>query len=185
MKHPGSYNLALLAGGEAGAFHRFRLERHVRNCEECQEKVAEFRDLRSHLADVEMPDLNWNFLAREMSANIRVGLEAGACVGDVRAEKSRWPQLAMAFASLLFVVGAGVFFTQGQLHRTGSADLSTPVLQPTRSGIELRRGLASFAFMDREGGRTDRTVSAQGAIEARSINDDTGSVTITNVLLQQ
>src|SRR5580700_10458291 len=82
MKHPGEYNLALLAGGEAGAFHRFRLDRHVRNCEDCTEKVAEFQALRKHLNRTEFPDLNWSSLAEEMRANIHVGLEAGACVRD-------------------------------------------------------------------------------------------------------
>jgi hypothetical protein len=199
MKHPGEYNLALLAGGEAGAFHRFRLDRHVRNCEDCQEKVAEFQALRKHLADTEFLDLNssavnWNSLAAEMRANIHVGLEAGACVRDTHVAK-RWlgknwsPQFAVAFASLLVLVGAGLFLTDSRLHRMPVAEAAAPVLQPTASGIELRKGTDSFAFLDHTGVRTDQSVNAQGAIEARYINsgsgNETGSVTITNVYLQQ
>jgi hypothetical protein len=199
MKHPGEYNLALLAGGEAGAFHRFRLDRHVRNCEDCQEKVAEFQALRKHLADTEFLDLNssavnWNSLAAEMRANIHVGLEAGACVRDTHVAK-RWlgknwsPQFALAFASLLVLVGAGFFLTDGRLHRVAVVEAAAPVLQPTASGIELRKGTDSFAFLDHTGVRTDQSVNAQGAIEARYINsgsgNETGSVTITNVYLQQ
>lgn len=195
MKHPGEYNLALLAGGEAGALHHFRLDRHVRNCEECQEKVAEFQALRKHLADSEFLDLNssavnWNSLAAEMRANIHVGLEAGACVRDTHVTKSwigkSWnPQFAAVFASLVVLVGAGFFLTDARLHRVTVSETAASVLQPTASGIELRKGTDSFAFLDHKGVRTDQTVNAQGMIEARYINDETGSVTITNVLLQQ
>src|SRR6202789_3298642 len=80
MNHPRENDLALLAGGEAGHIRRFLLGRHVRNCADCQETVAEYRELRAGLAGVELPDLNWNFLAADMRANIRLGLEAGACV---------------------------------------------------------------------------------------------------------
>lgn len=197
MKHPGEYNLALLAGGEAGAFQRFRLDRHVRNCDDCQEKVAEFQALRKHLAGAALPELNervnWNLLAAEMRANIHVGLEAGACVRDTHAAKSwfvqNWfvkgwsSQFALAFASVVVLVGAGFFLTDARLHRVTVAEAGASVLQPTDSGIELRKGKASFAFLDHQGVRTDQTVNAQGAIEARYI--DTGSVTITNVYLQQ
>ena len=188
MKHPSEYRLALLAGGETGAFLRFRLDRHVRNCEDCQETVAEFQALRKHLADTEFPDLNWNSLAAEMRANIHVGLEAGACVRDTHVAKNWTPQFAVAFASLVVLVGAGFFLTGipgARLHRMTVSEAAAPVLQPTASGIEMRKGTDSFAFLDRTGVRTDQTVNAQGAIEARYINDETGSVTITNVLLQQ
>src|SRR4029077_6348271 len=122
MKHPGEYNLALLAGGETGAFHRFRLDRHVRNCEDCQEKVAEFQSLRKHLADTAFPEVNWNSLAAEMRANIHVGLEAGACVRDTHVSKHwisrNWnPQFAVASGSLVVLVGAGFFLTDARLHR--------------------------------------------------------------------
>jgi hypothetical protein len=194
MKHPGEYNLALLAGREAVAFHRFRLDRHVRNCEDCQEKVAEFQALRKHLAETEFLDLNsnavnWNSLAAEMRANIHVGLEAGACVRDTHVARNWSPQFAVAFASLVVLVGAGFFLTDSRLHRVPVAEAAAPVLQPTASGIELRKGTDSFAFLDVKGVRTDQTVNARGAIEARYINsgtgDETGSVTITNVLLPQ
>jgi hypothetical protein len=58
-------------------------------------------------------------------------------------------------------------------------------LQPTGSGIELRKGTDSFTFLGRQGVRTDETVSAQGVIQARYINGETGSITINNVYLQQ
>ena len=82
--HPRENDLALLAGGEAGRFQRFPCwMRHVRTCADCQEDDRYgIPELRSGLADMELPDLNWNFLAADMRANIRLGLEAGACVGS-------------------------------------------------------------------------------------------------------
>jgi hypothetical protein len=186
MRHPDENGLAVLAGGEAGRVHRFFLERHLRNCENCQDKVAAFHDLRGQLAEVELPDVNWNFLAAEMRANIRLGLEAGACVRTAKVSKGWNPRLTVVFASLLLLVAASVLLTDARLrHPVNVAEAATPVLQPTGSGIELRNGRDSFSFLDDKGTRTDQTVSAQGVIQARYVNGDTGSVTINNVYLQQ
>ena len=185
MSHPAEFDLALFAGGEAGRVHRYFMGRHLRNCEDCQEKVAAFRSVRDELAETELPDLNWNFLAQEMRANIRVGLEAGACVRKP-ARAAIWaPRFAVAFASMLVVVGAAFFVTQSAPRSANAPDATAPVLQATGSGIELRKGTESFALMDRQDARTDQTVSAQGAIERSYVNGETGSVTITNVYLQQ
>jgi hypothetical protein len=40
-------------------------------------------------------------------------------------------------------------------------------------------------FLNHEGSRADQTVSAQGEIRARYVDGETGSVTITNVYLEQ
>jgi len=182
IKHPGENELALLSGGETGRVQRFFVERHVRGCADCQEKVAEFHDLRRDLAEIDLPDLNWNFLAMEMRANIRVGLEAGACVRTARLSGSWYPRFTAAIASLLVLVGLSLFFSDSGLHRVEPA---ASVLQPAGAGIELSKGTESFSFPGRQGVLADRTVSAQGAIEERYINGETGSVTINSVYLQQ
>lgn len=164
---------------------RVLLDRHLRNCEDCQEKVSEFRGLREQLADNEMPALDWDTLAREMQANIRVGLEAGACVREPVLSGSWRPRLMVAFASLLLVVGGTFFLTNPGPHQTKAPETAATVLQATGSGIELRNGTGSFTMLDSQGKRADQTVSAQGVAQARYINNDTGSVTITNVYLQQ
>jgi hypothetical protein len=190
-KHPGENDLALLAGGEAGRLHRFVLERHVRNCEDCQDRIVEFQDLRLQLGSLEFPDsVNWNQLAAEMHANIRVGLEAGECVRPAQVSRGWSPRFTVALASLLLVVGASFFLTDSGIHPVPWQPAlltagAMPVLQGTGSGIEMRNGRDSFAFLDRQGARAEQTVNAQGAIEARYVNGETGLVTINNVYLQQ
>ena len=127
MPHPVEHDLALLAGGEAGRAQRFWLERHLRGCEQCHAKVAEYQALRSDLLDMDsdLPEVNWNFLASDMRANIRLGLEAGACVRTAHLPRSFWswfagtklpalnagalhPRMTTAVALLVLLVGSGV-----------------------------------------------------------------------------
>jgi hypothetical protein len=194
IRHPDENELALLAGGEAGRMRRFFLDRHVRNCEDCQDRIVEFQEMRAELGTVEFPELNWNQLAEEMHANIRVGLEAGECVRPVTASRSGFrfvtPRFTVAFASLALVVGASFLLTESQFHPRPwrpaiLSEGATPVLQATGSGIEFRKGTDSFAFLANNGAPAGQTVSAQGAMESRLVNGETGLVTINDVYLPQ
>jgi hypothetical protein len=170
MNHPRENDLALLAGDDAGRIQHFLLDRHVRACAECQQKIAEYRDLRSELGRLEVPDLNWNFLASDMHANIRLGLEAGACVRATQAPNRWHPRLIIAFASLLVFVATTFVFHETHPVRTqpGPAlrNAATPELQWTESGVEIRSGMNSMMLLNQH-------------------SSETGSVTITNVYLQQ
>lgn len=187
MNHPPESDLALLAGGEAGRVQHFLLDRHVRTCAACQETIAEYRDLRSELAEPGLPDLNWNFLAEDMRANIRLGLEAGACVNTTHV-LGRWnPKLGFAFASLALLIGSGYFLRDIRLRRNPSAtavETATTVLRSTGSEVEIRTGSRSLALLNHHGSAIDHTVSAQGDIGTRYIDSETGSVIINNVYLQ-
>jgi hypothetical protein len=188
MNHPRENDLALLAGGEAGRIRRFLLDRHVRNCADCQDTITEYRELRTVLAGVETPELNWNFLAADMRANIRLGLEAGACVRTTRIFLRWSPRLGMAFAGVALLIVSGFFLRDLRPLRnqsnTVAADASTSVLRSTGSGVEIRTGAKSLALLNHHGNAANQTVSAQGDIEARYIDSDTGAVTINNVYLQ-
>jgi hypothetical protein len=193
MNHPGDNDLALLAGGEAGRVQRFLLDRHVRACPECREKIAEYRELRAGLAALELPDLNWNFLAADMRANIRLGLEAGACVRGTQVLRGWHPRITVAFASLVLLAGAGFFLRDPLfLHdrplrsqpNAAVSDAAAPSLQLTGSGVEFRTGKNSLTLLNHHGNATNQTVSARGDIGARYIDGETGSVTINNVYLQ-
>jgi hypothetical protein len=208
MKHLSEIDLALVASDDTGRIRRFSLERHVRRCPECQEKVDEFRSLRTDLANYapELPDLShslnhgvnagspWSGLAAEMRANIRLGLEAGECVRETRGIGSRffggWSLgLSAAFACLLLLAGASFFMRDvrpfpahpAPLPGISSAEVM-PSLESTTTGVELRSGSKSFTLLNHEGTVANQTVSTQGAVRSRYV--DAGAVTISEVYLE-
>ena len=176
--HPSETDLALLAGGECGPVTRFFLRRHVRICRECTAKVAHFEILRADLMRLSPPELDWNRLAAEMKANIRLGLEAGACVGEFESQRHWNPRLAIAFASVTFLVCAG-FVMKSTLPQHEAVAETSPVLESTGAGLEFRDGANSIMLLNRNGAVADQTVSADGEIRARRVEN--GTVTITNV----
>lgn len=187
MNHPGEKDLALFAGGETGRVQRFLLGRHLRACPDCQDKVAEYRDLRSELGGIPLPDVNWNFLAAEMRANIRLGFEAGACVRSTQVA-SRWNPRLLAFASVLLLIVAGESLRDARPH-AAPTEVAAPTLQLTQAGVEFRTGSNSLTLLNYHGAQhhgtaTNQTVSAQGDIGTGYIDGDTESVTINNVYLQ-
>ena len=188
MGHPVENDLALLAGGETGRARRFWLERHVRDCEQCQARVSEYAALRAEIADSdELPDVNWNFLAADMRANIRLGLEAGECVRTTHIFRRWHPRWTVAFASVLLVVCSGlvVLDVRPLLRARSAAEVSTaPVLESNGSGVEFRTGRNSLTLLNHHGNAANQTVSAQGDIGTRYIDSETSSVTINDVYLQ-
>jgi hypothetical protein len=189
MRHPAEKEVALLAGGEVGRIRSFLLDRHVSACPDCQQKLAQYRELRSDVAELDLPNVNWNFLAADMRANIRLGLEAGACIPAVRASKSWNPRFAVALAALVLLVAAGQLLRQAGFPRrliNSSPAASEPgaVLQLTGLGVEIRSGAKSLTLLNHTGNAANQSVSAQGDIEQGYIDGETGSVTINNVYLQ-
>jgi len=183
VKHPDEASLALLAGRDCGAVSRFLLRRHIRNCPECTATVAHFETLRAEMAEPELPDLDWTRLESEMRANIRLGLEAGECVRLAPVAKPWNPRLAVAFASLIVLAGAGFLLRAPSVFQSPAVvKAAEPVLESTGAGIELRNGASSLTLMNRHGAAVDQTASAQGEIGARYIEG--GSVTINNVYLE-
>jgi len=180
--HPKETDLALLAGGEYGRVTRFLLARHVRTCRECAARVAHFEMLRADLAGMAEPELDWNRLAAEMKANIRLGIEAGECVRDVERPR-RWnPRLAVVFASLTFLIAAGLTMKSTVAPPQAPERVVSPVLESTGAVLELRNGASSITLLNRNGSIADQTVSAEGKISARDVQS--GAVTINNVYLE-
>jgi len=172
----------MLAGGDCSFPRAFLLNRHVRQCPDCLAEVDEFSALRAEAVDFMPPAVNWECLANEMRANIRLGLEAGECVRySVAMPKRRTSRLVIAFASLIALIGTGLFYSRHQ-NRT-ELQGSVAVLHSTPDGVEVRSGLNSLELLNRKASIADQTVGAQGQIGVRYV-DDTGSVTINNVYLQ-
>ncbi len=123
-----------------------------------------------------------------MRANIRLGLEAGACVGTAHISK-RWnPWLSLAFASVLALVCSGLVVRElrpGRHPMAGATAVSTaPVLESNGAGVAFRTGGNSMTLLNRHGSAMNQTVSAQGNVGTRYIDSETGSVIINDVYLQ-
>jgi hypothetical protein len=109
--------------------------------------VGSYESLRVEAAVLaELPaDLNWNRLASEMKANIRLGLAAGECVAgySVGPKRPRFStmQTAVAYAGLIALVVAGVWMQRPAPHPQQAALVS-------EGQSELRALAARFAGDD-------------------------------------
>lgn len=83
--HPEAQELALYVSRDLSAWRRVVVGRHVAGCSVCRHEVVLLREAgRAFAEEVEaLPGgMSWERLAADMRANIRLGLEAGECVGD-------------------------------------------------------------------------------------------------------
>ena len=127
MHHPNESDLALYAGNDLDRLARLRVDWHLRTCGKCQQEVTEFSSLRADtVRNAQEPDVNWNRLAAEMKANIRLGLEAGECIAPVQAKyrtHPRWAWATLATAALIAIAaGSEVFGPIANLCRSPSGD---------------------------------------------------------------
>jgi len=82
LKHPDERDLALFAGGEAGPFERWRIERHLESCPRCKSETASFFHLQEELSPLaELPEVDWNALAESIEEALPT---AEAAVGEER-----------------------------------------------------------------------------------------------------
>lgn len=207
MRHVKDTDLALYASGDLRLWQRLSVRLHLGKCQSCRDLVDEFRaDARSlRDASAELPEgVNWARLSAEMSANIRVGLEAGECVAPRTQWKSSkvsipvaWRPLALSSAIaviLAVVLGAGWWLNmpaeetqalgrvlRSAWHgRTVSVE-SGPVIEATSDGIELRKDGGSLGVSQDKAKLMTVSVSTQGSASARYVDQDTGQVYITSV----
>jgi len=186
MKHPNQATLALQAGGDLGFFARWRTERHLSKCDRCRDEVDAFaaaREVTPELAEI--PEIPWNRLAAEMRANIRLGLEAGECVRAGNPPLRQTPlftgaRAIVALASVVALLVTGIVLEFPTPTRTVAVDEDGMVVQATGNGIQVRKGGQSLQLMN-PGKHVIYSSDAQGSMRARSVDPDTGYVTINNV----
>ncbi len=212
MRHATEAELALLAGGDLGFFRRWLLRAHTRNCERCRGEMGAFvrsRERAMQDAGDLPPGVDWESLSVEMTANIRVGLEAGECVGPVRPRARRWRidwnlGTALVAAALLLAAGLALNFPRDEANRLGSALVTlvhgrgrsvggaiaaTPegvFLEASPSGPSVNENGAALKLLAPvASGAVTVSVSLQDSVGARYVDSDSGQVTINKVYYEQ
>ena len=181
-KHPSDATLALFTGGELGRLARWRVGHHLETCADCRQQVAGFSELRADVADaVELPELDWNRLAAEMKANIRLGLEAGECVSQRSVPRAIFSLRALAACTslaALLVVSLLLEQPTPRVEKEKAPDAT--VIEASSNGIQLKQGEQGLIL--KNGSSRDVNYLATGAtMRARYVDSDTGQVTINNV----
>ena len=146
-------------------------------------------------------NFDWDQLAAEMTANIRVGLAAGECVTPRERKVAAIPWRPAAIAAGMVVLLAGAWWlnipradteTIGRaLHniaaggQAGSAQAERgPVVGASSSGVELLENGGRMGIEQRGLEPVMFSVSTQGSASARYVDQDTGQVTITATYAQ-
>jgi len=187
MKHPGEVHLALYASGDLPWWKRPFIGLHLRSCERCWKEVEFFRKEAAFVAEAgeELSrNLDWDELAGEMRANIQVGLQAAECVSPSEPSRQRlsW-RAAAALAAVTIVIVSGWWL---HIPRFGSgADTAEgSVVAATAVGIELHEEDRALTLLHESSEPVLVTASADGAMSAHYVDDETGMVTINNVYVQ-
>jgi hypothetical protein len=190
MKHPSQATLALHAGGDLGPFARWRIDRHLADCDQCREEVAAFGDVREMMPELgEMPEVAWSRLAAEMQANIRLGLEAGECVrtGEAPLRRSLFTgvRAAVALASVAALLVTGLMIER-PMPRPNLRNEGI-VVQTIPNGIQVREGGQALQLMNAGAQQQHVTysVGAQGSMRARFVDQETGNVTFNTVYVEE
>jgi len=186
MKHPNQATLALHSGGDLGFFARWRTERHLAHCDRCRDAIDAFAATREIIPELaEIPEIQWNRLAAEMRANIRLGLEAGECVraGDPPLRQTplfTGARVVAALASVVALLVTGIVLEFPAPTRTVATADDGMAVQAAENGIQVRKGGQTLRLMN-PGKHVIYSYDAQGSMRARSVDPETGYVTINNV----
>jgi len=202
-RHISESELALYSTGDLSLGNRAMARLHLSQCERCRARVEAYLSDRKQLRDVAagMPEgVNWNRLAAEMTANIRVGLAAGECVAP-RTRKAAFqgwrPAAAVAGLAVLLVTGWWLNMPRGETQALGRVarvlmrghggiafEEQGPTVEATASGIELRENGGSMGVSEGSAQPVAVSLSVQGSARAHYVDADTGQVTITSVYVQ-
>lgn len=183
-----------------GWWERFRAERHVSGCVPCRAELEALRETRMELADLacELPgSVQWDRLAAEMRANIRLGLEAGQIVAPVGVPRSREPERESEFegfgsffkpiavmASVAVFLYCATWMLSTRTKKAGPA--ASVMVGTTVDGIELKNGATAMTLFHQGGKPVAVEIGSGGreraaSLRAQYVDEDTGEVTIHHV----
>jgi hypothetical protein len=208
MTHPFQSDLALYSTRDLPLWRRPLVRLHLAGCDGCRSWVSAFDSDRESIRRLamEMPEgVNWDRLAAEMSANVRVGLEAGECV----APRVHKPTLATGWRVAAASAGVAILLVSAwwlNMPRADSVALGRamqriarvgpwhvgglaledrgPTVEVSASGIQLQQNGGTLGMSKGQERPVNVTLSVQGSARARYIDADTGQVTITGVYAQ-
>jgi anti-sigma factor RsiW len=204
--HVSRHELALYTTGDLALWRRAMVRLHVGRCDKCRRRIETHRadSARIREAAAWMPaGVEWNQLASEMTANIRVGLAAGECVAP-RTRKTMVHSLrpAAVVAGFIALLAVGWWLNTppeqaqalGRAVRTvwtGPADARQqmtdergPMVEVSSSGVEVHENGSSLGVSQGAARPLAVSVSVQGSASARYVDADTGQMTITSVYVQ-
>lgn len=190
-QHPDVLDLALLAGDDLGWWEARQLRRHVHECARCASTLAELEESRADLSKLSgegLPEgLDWSRMEREMRGNIHLALDCNDAVSKVPRYGTPldW-RAALALTAMTAVVLTGWFLNvRKNVLRPPVAAVEAGYAKVLASGngVELRTGAKqSLTLMaPKQGAYSSYSVDTRGAVSARSVDEQTGQVTIANV----
>jgi len=204
-RHVMETELALYAAGDLPFWRSILVRFHVRRCDECHGLLEALRADRQELrrsADDMPQNVDWDQLAAEMTANIRVGLAAGECVTPRERKVAAMSWRPVAIAAGLVVLLAGAWWlniprTDTEAIGRAIRDMATggrmsatqeerdPVVGASSAGVVLVENGDRRMGIDQGGLEPVMySVSTQGSASARYVDQDTGQVTITATYVQ-
>src|ERR1035441_1001953 len=210
MKHANQVQLALLAGGDLGLLDRGRICRHVAGCAGCGGGGEALRAAGEKVREVtaELPEnLNWNQLAEEMTANVRVGLAAGEAIARFdkpslvgRPRHLGW-NAAMVVACATVVFGAAFWINLprpqmdhllsalqrvrteriGKLVQHPAVATEDVMLEASSLSLDLSQNGRTLSLMHPHSDAVTVSVSMRGSMGVRYVDADTGQVTTNKI----
>ncbi len=193
MKHPAPDVLALYAGRDLNLWTMIRTAAHVYRCAQCAGQARSLGHARAQLKAeaMEMPaGLNWDEMAAEMRANIRLGLTAGAIVAETPeshfSPREPWPwQLGVVMASVALVAVLSWILPAPPADHTFQRAAAAPVFLETQAGgLALQDHGSALTLLSPEKTAATTTVSWDGGARASYVDPETGQVTIHHVSAQ-
>jgi hypothetical protein len=187
MRHPSEAQLALYSGGDVSGLSRFKMAAHMFACAECRNEIRSFEaaiaSYKNTADEVLLPG-QWDRISAEIGANIRLGLEAAECVGDVpvsRPERERlsW-HWATVMAGMLCVLSLAWWLNP--VHRryvSVARDSAEVLIRTTPAGLEMEQNGHAMTLMHHSA--KPMITSTPGMLRARFVDSETGQVTINNV----
>jgi hypothetical protein len=210
MQHPNQIQLALMAGNDLGPWDRWRVRRHVSGCASCSSEMQALRTVSEQVREVtaQLPEnLNWNQLAEEMAANVRVGLAAGEAIARFdrpslagRPRRFGW-NAAMVVACATVVFGAAFWINLprpqmdhllsalgrvrpdriGKLVQHPAVAAEDVMLSASSLSLDLSQNGRTMSLMHPHSDAVTVSVSMRGSLGVTYVDADTGQVTTNKV----